>query len=139
MPSRRPNFRQFPRLMLTRMAHPENIDSLWCPVQCWQSSAYSLVLFGQPKTWDTRHMACCECGLSHVSLPISKTAGEKKHLSCSQAGSIYGENLCKFSRKLVVPDEKGRLIPCFVCVCSHPSSSALCYSLRINFFFCLLS
>lgn len=119
--------------MLIFMAQPENIYSLWCPIKRQRGSAY---FFGSLQT--VHALGYETCGLLRVGSIACVTSPTQdsweKNSSCSQAGSIYGENLHKCKRGLVL-DGGGEPITCLVCVCSRPSRPALGSSLRIPFLF----
>lgn len=127
-------FQVIPGLILTFMSWPEHIYSLWCPRKCWQGSDH--FFFGslhnaKPGILDIWPSVSVIYHVCHF--PFLRQLGEKTHLAPRQDQSMV--KICLFRRKRVAPEGKGEPTTCLECVCSHPSSSALCYSLRITFLF----
>lgn len=81
--------------------------------------------------WPSVSMVCHLC-----QFPFPRQLGKKKtYLIPRQDQSTAKLWVCSRDDRQVVPDGKREPITCLVRVCSHSSSSAFCYSLRIIFFF----
>lgn len=124
------------------MAQPQNMSSLCCLIKCWRVLGYLWFFMDGPRPgildiWPSVSMVCHLC-----QFPFPRQLGKKKtYLIPRQDQSTAKLWVCSRDDRQVVPDGKREPITCLVRVCSHSSSSAFCYSLRIIFFFffCLLS
>lgn len=67
--------------------------------------------------------------------PFPRQLGKKTYLIPRQDQSTAKLCVCSRDDRQVVPDGKTEPITCLVRVCSHSSSSAFCYPLRIIFLF----
>lgn len=134
-------FQVIPGLMWTFLTQPEPYI-LWCPVKSWQDSACLWFFLDSPRPrildiWPSVGVVYWMCHFPFLRLEVGVGVREAGVLIFAPRQDQSMVNICVSSEDnwLLLVATKGEPIICLICVCSHPSSNALCYSLGITFLF----